>query len=226
MNRILKILVCAGLALTLHPSPFSAAQAQITHNSQGRLDENAVAALNKASAKFNQNVSFTVTLTNLDSKKKTVGKQTAHVRYSKGKYRLTLPDQELISDGTTLWHWNKQANEVAINNLASDNDDDIDRLNPGRLLSNYQKAFRAKYIRTDDDGAAVIDLQPRSARSYHKIRLFIDEESGLLRRMEVHKYDSSRDIYDVSDFKRASNAASQFTFDPAKHPEVETIDMR
>ena len=224
MRKILKISICASLIFVFQSLVLNPVSAQITHNSQGRLDENATAALGKASAKFNQNVSFTVTLTNLDSKKKPVGKQSAQVRYSKGKYRLTLPDQELISDGATVWHWNKTAGEVAINNLASD--DDIDLLNPGRLLSNYQKAFKAKYIRTDDDGTAIVDLQPRSARSYHKIRLFIDEESGLLRRMEVHKYDSSRDIYDVSDFKRASNAASQFTFDPAKHPEVEIIDMR
>ena len=72
----------------------------------------------------------------------------------------------------------------------------------------------------------MIDLQPRSARSYHKIRLFIDEESGLLKRMEVQKYDSSREIYDLSAFKRTANAASQFTFDPSMHKGVEIIDMR
>ena len=104
--------------------------------------------------------------------------------------------------------------------------DDIDLMNPGRLLANYEQSFKAKYIRTDDDGTAVIDLQPRSARSYHKIRLFIDEESGLLKRMEVQKYDSSREIYDITNFKRIANAASQFTFDTALHPDVEVIDMR
>ena len=105
-------------------------------------------------------------------------------------------------------------------------DDDIDLLNPGRLLAGYGKSFKAKYIRTDDDGTAIVDLQPRSTRSYHKIRLYIKEDDGLLRRMEVHKYDSSRENYDIIDFKRASNAASQFTFDAAKHPDVEVIDMR
>ena len=199
------------------------AQAQITHASQGRLDENATEALKKASDRFNQNVSFTVTLTTYDSKRKETGSHKAEVRYNKGKYRLVLPDQELISDGTTVWHWNKQAKEVTVNALS---DDDIDLMNPGRLLANYNRSFKAKYIRTDDDGTAVIDLQPRSARSYHKIRLMIDEESGLLKRMEVHKFDSSREVYVITDFKRTANAASQFTFDAAKHPDVEIIDMR
>lgn len=217
-KTVLILLAVAALVLL----PFGP-QAQITHASQGRLDENATEVLKKAAARFDKNVSFTVTMTVLDGKKQQKARQSAEVRYSKGKYRLVLPDQELISDGTTVWHWNKQANEVTVSAMSND---DIDLLNPGRLLANYSKSFKAKYIRTDDDGTAIVDLQPRSTRSYHKIRLFLKEDDGLLRRMEVHKYDSGRENYDITDFKRASNAASQFTFDAAKHPEVEVIDMR
>lgn len=219
MRKTVLILLAVAAFVLL---PF-APQAQITHASQGRLDENATEVLKKAAARFDKNVSFTVTMTVLDGKKQQKARQSAEVRYSKGKYRLVLPDQELISDGTTVWHWNKQANEVTVSAMS---DDDIDLLNPGRLLANYSKSFKAKYIRTDDDGTAIVDLQPRSTRSYHKIRLFLKEDDGLLRRMEVHKYDSGRENYDITDFKRASNAASQFTFDAAKHPEVEVIDMR
>ena len=161
--------------------------------------------------------------TKLDSKKQEKAHQSAQVRYNKGKYRLTLPDQELICDGTTVWHWNKTAKEVTINNMV---DDDIDLLNPGRLLAGYGKSFKAKYIRTDDDGTAIVDLQPRSTRSFHKIRLFINEEDGLLRRMEVHKFDSSREVYDFSNFKKVATPDTEFTFDPAKHAGVEVIDMR
>lgn len=211
------------LLILLMLLPMGLVQAQITHASQGRLDENATAALKKASDRFNQNVSFKVTATMYDSQRKKTGSHSAEVRYNKGKYRLVTDNQELISDGVTVWHWNKAAKEVTVNNLGTD---DIDLLNPGRLLANYNQSFKAKYIRTDDDGTAIIDLQPRSARSYHKIRLFIDEESGLLKRMEVQKFDSSREVYDISDFKRTANAASQFTFDPAKHTDVEIIDMR
>jgi outer membrane lipoprotein-sorting protein len=213
-----KILIALLPLLLLLP-----ARAQITHNSQGQLDQNATDILKKASARFQQNVAFNVTATILDGNKKQLAKHTAQVRYHKGKYHLVMEGQELISDGTVVWQWNKQANEVAINNLSTD---DVDLLNPGRLLENYQRNFKAKYIRTDDDGTAIIDLTPRSTRSYHKIRLFIKEDDGLVRRIEVQKYDSGREIYDISDFKRASNAASQFTFDPAKHPGVEVIDMR
>ena len=163
-----KILIALLPLLLLLP-----ARAQITHNSQGQLDQNATDILKKASARFQQNVAFNVTATILDGNKKQLAKHTAQVRYHKGKYHLVMEGQELISDGTVVWQWNKQANEVAINNLSTD---DVDLLNPGRLLENYQRNFKAKYIRTDDDGTAIIDLTPRSTRSYHKIRLFIKED--------------------------------------------------
>lgn len=223
MYKLFKVFVCASLIFGFQLSIDNPAQAQITHNSQGRLDENAMAALKKAAEQFDKNVSFTVTMTVLNSEKKQTAKQSAEVRYHKGKYRLILPEMEVISDGTTVWQWNKQAKEVAIHNMV---EGDVDLLNPGHLLANYSKSFKAKYIRTDDDGTAVIDMQPNAKRSYHKIRIFIDEESGLLKRMEVHKYDSGREIYDISGFKRAANAASQFTFDLAQHSDVEVIDMR
>ena len=221
MHNLFKVLVCACLVVTCHLSPFTL-NAQITHSNQGQVDKTADALMKKAAGKFG-NVSFSVTATVLDSKKKETLRQTAQVLYCKGHYRVTVADQEIICDGTTVWQWNKSAKEVVVNNMSND---DMNLFNPARLLANYDKNFRAKYIRTDDDGTAVVDLQPRSARSFHKIRLFMVEKSGLLRRMEVHKFDSGREVYDISNFKNAGTSASQFTFDAAKHPGVEVIDMR
>ena len=199
------------------------AMAQITHDRQGQRDETAAALLKKAAAKFDQNVSFNVAATTFDAEKKQGGSQKAQVLYYRGKYRLTFADQVLICDGTTIWHWNKTSREVMVSTLGSD---DIDLFNPGRLLAGYERSFRAKYIRTEDDGTAVVDLQPRSARSFHKIRLLLDAKSGLLKRMEVHKYDGGREVYDVSAFKRANTPAAEFTFDAKQNPNVEIIDMR
>lgn len=221
MHNLFKVLVCACLVVTCHLSPFTL-NAQITHSNQGQVDKTADALMKKAAGKFG-NVSFSVTATVLDCKKKETLRQSAQVLYCKGHYRVTVADQEIICDGTTVWQWNKSAKEVVVNNMSND---DMNLFNPARLLASYDKNFRAKYIRTDDDGTAVVDLQPRSARSFHKIRLFMVEKSGLLRRMEVHKFDSGREVYDISNFKNAGTSASQFTFDAAKHPGVEVIDMR
>lgn len=222
MKKFLKIILCASLFFNCHLS--FTASAQINHSKDGPLDAQAEAVLKKAAALFDQNVSFAVKMVSLDNKKVQTFTQTANVHYCKGKYRLSAADQELICDGSTVWHWNKTQKEVSVNNLG---EDDIDLLNPGRLLANYKRSFRAKFIRTEDDGTTVIDMQPRSNRSYHKIRLFINERNGRLKSMEVHKYDSSREIYTITNFKVERNyPASNFTFNPASHPDVEVIDMR
>lgn len=196
-------------------------QAQISHTEQGAVDQKADALLKRAAAQFG-NVSFKVTASMLDAQKKETLRQTAQVLYCKGCYRVSVADQEVICDGKTVWQWNKTAREVAVTNMSTD---DVDLMNPARLLKNYDKSFRAKYIRTDE-GVALVDLQPRSARSFHKIRLFMNEKNGQLQRMEVHKYDSSREVYEITEFKRASTPASKFTFDPSQHAGVEIIDMR
>ena len=221
MKRLIKILVCFGLIFNFQFSIFNSVQAQITHSEQGAVDQRADALLKRAAGRF-ANVSFTVTATMFDSQKKETLRQTAQVLYCKGCYRVSVADQEVICDGTTVWQWNKAAREVMVTNVGTD---DVDLMNPARLLKNYDKSFRAKYIRSDD-GVAVVDLQPRSARSFHKIRLFIGEKGGLLQRMEVHKYDSSREVYVITDFAKASTPASQFTFNPSQHAGVELIDMR
>jgi outer membrane lipoprotein-sorting protein len=222
MKSLLKILLCAGLALALHPSSFSLVSAQITPNSQGRLDENATAALKKAVKKL-QNVSFTVKMTALDGQKKKTFERQAEVNYLGSKYSVVTSEEEIYCDGKTVWYWNKQAKEVSLNNI--EEDDGMNLLNPASLMSHYNDNFRAKYIRTDDDGTAIVDLQPRSAQSFHKIRLLINEESGELKCIEVHKYDSSREIYTFSK-QKYGKVKGTFSFDTKAHPEVEVIDMR
>ena len=223
MKKLLKIWVFASLIFTFHIPLFTSTQAQITHKGQERLDENATAVLKKAIKKLD-NASFTVNMTALDSQKKKTFERDAVVRYLNNCYHVTTSEEELYCDGKTVWFWNKQAKELTINNV--EDDDGMNLLNPGSLMRHYQDNFRAKYIRTEDDGTAVIDLQPRSARSFHKIRLFINEKSGELKRLEVHKYDSSRELYTFSKHQYGKVKMIGFVFDTKAHPEIEVIDMR
>lgn len=218
-----KTLIAAlALTLALAAAPALRLGAQITHNAQGATDATATALLNKAAEKL-KNVSFTVTMTALDSQKKPLSTQRAQVSYRNGKYRMVAADQEIVCNGTDVWHINKSAREVTVSPVPPD--DDMNLLNPSAMMANYNKNFRAKYIRTDDDGTAIVDLQPRTARSFHKLRLAIDEKSGRLKRLEVHKYDSSREVYEFSNHSHAP-AASTYRYDAAAHAGMELIDMR
>ncbi len=199
--------------------------AQITHTSKGAVDENANKILKSAAKKFNSGaVSFNVTLINKDTDKKETARMKAEVLYSQGRYRATMDGDALYCDGNSVWHWSKETNEVVVNPMSTSEDN---LMNPAAILNNYQKNFRAKFIRQEADGNAVIDMTPKSAKSYHKIRLIIGAGNGMLKRMEMHNYDGSCGEFVVSNFKSGVTVAdSDFTFPKAQYPNAEIIDMR
>ena len=209
--------------LTLMLAVFGTAFAQLTHTANGSVDQNANAIVKKAAAKMSGTVSFTVTVVNTDANKKETFRQKAEILYNSPRYRVKAGDLELYCDGKDVWQLNKKAKEVVITPM-SDADDDI--TNPAKLLSNYSKNYRAKFIREEEDGTDVVDLQPIKGRVYHKIRLFIDSKTGLLKKMEQHNYDSSRGVYTISNFKNAKATDVDFTYNSKANPGVEVVDMR
>ena len=203
----------------------SGLQAQITHTANGDVDQNAAKILKKASSVFEKSaVSFSVTMINREGSKKETARQKADVIYSKGRYRVSAEGQTLFCDGKDVWQWDHAAKEVTVNTLAPSSDD---LLNPAALLANYGKNFKAKFIRLEDDGTAVVDLTPFKAKSYYKIRMLINSKNGFIRQMEIHNFDSSEGIYQVSAFKSGAKCSdADFHFDSAANKGVEVIDMR
>lgn len=199
------------------------AAAQITHTSSGATDQAANTVLKKAANKMSGTVSFTISLISYDSNKKETMKQKVTVLYNSPRYRVRAGEIELYCDGKSVWQLNKSAREVVVTNL-SDDDDDI--TNPAKLLKNYSKNYKAKFIREEQDGTAIIDLQPHKSKSYHKIRLFIDAKTGLLKKMEQHNFDSSRSEYKISNFKNTTASDTDFVFDAKSYPGIEVVDMR
>lgn len=200
----------------------SASYAQLTHTANGTVDQNATNIIKKASAKMSGTVSFSVTVVNYDANKKETFRQKADVLYNAPRYRVKAGSVEIYCDGKSVWQVNKSAKEVVVTPIA-DSDDDL--TNPARLLANYSKNYRAKFIREEENGTSIVDLQPNKGRSYHKIRIYIDK-NGQLKKLEQHNYDSSRSEYTVSNFKNVSASDSDFVFDTKANPGIEVIDMR
>lgn len=218
MKKIIIMMVVAVMATT--------AMGQLTHTATGTVDENAEKVLKKAHEMFEKSsgISFDVTMVSRDSQKKETGRQKAKVLYSKGKYRVEMADGTLYCDGKSTWHWNKGTKEVMVNTISTADDD---LMNPARLLANYKKNFKAKYIRQDADGTDVVDLTPKKAKSYHKIRLLINSKNSRIKRMEIHNYDSSEGLVDVSNVQMGVKCGDKdFVFDSEANKGVEIIDMR
>ncbi len=142
------------------------------------------------------------------------------------KYKLNISGQTVICDGTTIWTYIKDANEVQINS-ATDSDESI---TPSNLLSSYSKNYKSKFVHETfmyGTTVNVIDLTPTEGKSYSKVRVVIDKAKDQL--LELTIFDKNGSTYSYIIKKFTPNAAikdSEFTFNKADYPDADIVDMR
>lgn len=169
--------------------------------------------------------SFSVTLTNDVDKvnEEFKGKMTV-----KGeKYRLTLPEQEVVNNGTTLWTYLPEAKEVNIDNFDPNSDD----LNPTKFYEIYKKGYKYIYLEDKMEGGVmceVVDLVPeKKDAQYFKVRMNIVKKDKSIQSWTMFDKAQNRYKYLITKFNPAAKVEdSFFTFDTKKYPGVEVIDLR
>jgi hypothetical protein len=135
--------------------------------------------------------------------------------------------QTVMCDGNTTWTYMKESNEVQI----SDNKPSADAITPTSIFTMYEKGFKSKFLANKTiAGKAVqlIELTPDdNKKSYFKIQLTIDKVGKYVNEAKV--FDKNGNIYTYSIVKFTPNAAvtdDLFSFNKAKYPGVEIVDLR
>lgn len=185
--------------------------------------------LDKMSAKNKSyttiSVDFTVTIDN---------KQTQHKSDHPGqllvkgdKYRLDIMNTTTYFDGTDVYAWSKDVNEVTV----SLPDEADDTATPMKLFAAYETGYRMLYLNSitvDGRACGEVDLYPEDLSSpITRVRLVIDEASYVVKSLMQQGKDGTNFYVKVNKFKSGSAIAdSEFVFNKAAHPEVEIIDMR
>ena len=142
------------------------------------------------------------------------------------KYNLKIAGQEIICDGTTVWTYIEDAEEVQVNSV-EDNDETI---TPNNLFSSYQKDYKSKFVRETfqyGTDVYVIDMTPLEGKNFSKVRIIIDKDK--LEILDFTIFDNSGSSYSYVINKFIPNVEvsdSGFTFNPADYPDVEVVDMR
>ncbi|MGD9930414.1 MAG: outer membrane lipoprotein carrier protein LolA [Mangrovibacterium sp.] len=142
------------------------------------------------------------------------------------KYQLKLPllGLEIYCNGSNVWTYMKDANEVSIAGL---DEDSGEMMNPSKLFTIYEEGFNYKFVEETAD-MYVIDLFPQTnAIEYSKIRIQVDKKQMLIKKAEMVGQEGNNYIVKVNDLKTNVPAEdSAFVFDKSKHPGVEVIDLR
>jgi outer membrane lipoprotein-sorting protein len=143
------------------------------------------------------------------------------------KYHISLAGQEIICDGTTVWTYMKDANEVQVSayNPAEQS------ISPTKLFTNfYDKEYTYRYLgarKVGGKSASVIEMTPVSkGRQFNKVELAIDKNNTIAGG-NIFEKNGNQYQYEVSGFTaNPALADAQFTFNAKAYPGVEVVDLR
>lgn len=163
-----------------------------------------------------------------DAKGKVMSTKKGTVWMKGNKYRVSFGGQEIFSDGKTIWNYDKNSNEVTINNV----DASASTLTPQKLFTNfYDKDFLYMLNGEKKVGAKTvqeIEMTPTDkSKPFHKVYLQVDKAAKTIYSTKVLENGGNRYTYTVSNMKTNSQLAdNQFLFDKKKYPGVEEVDLR
>lgn len=194
----------------------------------GKSDADAKKILDAVSTKFKTYKSvvagFSLKIENGNGK--TMGTKTGTVFMKGTKYRVSVAGQEIFSDGSNIWTYEKSSNEVTINKI----DPIANTLTPQKLFTNfYDKDFLYKLNGTVKEAGKVaqeIELTPiDKSKPFHKVLLYIDKSNIVS--TKVFEKNGNRYTYSMSNMKTGTVVGDDtFIFDAKKYPGVEVVDLR
>jgi outer membrane lipoprotein carrier protein len=140
------------------------------------------------------------------------------------KFHLILPEQEVMTDGTTQWTYIKKDNEVAV----TDYEPDEDELTPNKIYELYEKDYEAGYIQDKTEGGVVyeiVELKPKNKNAdFTKIRLTIVKEGKSIKSWQIFERNATQYVYTINKFATITVGDTYFKFDPKKYSPVPKVE--
>ncbi|MEP7266966.1 MAG: outer membrane lipoprotein carrier protein LolA [Saprospiraceae bacterium] len=154
--------------------------------------------------------------------------QKGNLQIKGRKFHLSVADQELFSDQTTLWTYLKKRNEVQLQDAENI---EKDPMSPFKLLQIHDSPeFTYVYAGSDKKGTETLDIiefKPLDKNAeFFKIKVDIDHDKKQYKKLVL--YLKNGDIYTLSidsQLKKSFSDAA-FSFDTKKHMGVKTEDLR
>ena len=194
----------------------------------GTSDPQAKKILDGVSAKFKTyravQAKFSLKIEN--NAGKSLGSKMGTVYMKGSKYRISVTGQEIFSDGSNVWTYDKPSNEVTISKI----DPTANTITPQKLFTNfYDKDFLYKLNGLSKVGGKSlneIELTPTDkSKAFFKILLYVDKNSIVSTKL----FEKTGNRYTYNTSSLVGNAAipdATFVFDAKKFPGAELVDLR
>ncbi len=134
-------------------------------------------------------------------------------------FRLTTPDMGVWYNGVEQWTLFADAGEV---NLSQPDPSELQAINPFMLYSLYKSGYHC----TLSTAGAVV-MNPESDEPIKSITLIIDKQRLTPKEIVVENSDQSQYTIKVVAYESGLDLQPQtFSYDAARYPDVEVIDLR
>jgi outer membrane lipoprotein-sorting protein len=197
---------------------------------QVKNDPEAKAILDAVSAKFKTfttvQATFSYKVENASGKQ--LFNKAGSIMMKGTKYRVSFSGQEIFCNGTTVWNYDKAANEVTISKL----DASSGMITPQKLFTNfYDKDFLYTLNgekKVGNKPMQEIEMTPvDKSKPFHKVYVLVDKSAKTIYSTKVLENAGNRYTYTVNSMKtNKSIDDSKFVFDKSKYPGVEEVDLR
>jgi outer membrane lipoprotein carrier protein len=191
--------------------------------------QKALSILDAMSKKYKELSSFKAKFTYSMENQATGSKETAkgEITVKGTKFYLKMANQEIYNNGSTVWTYMKDANEVNITN----NDPDEDELNPTKIYTLYKKGYKYRFLEDKlINGAAheIVELNPEDTKKkFFKVKIEINKKDRTVRSWQIFEKNGNRFTYLVEQFTpNIAVTDANFNFDKAKYPGVSVEELR
>jgi outer membrane lipoprotein-sorting protein len=146
------------------------------------------------------------------------------------KYHLQMPKQgvEVFSDGTTLYNYMKEGNQVTISNI---DDQSSGLMDPSAIFTIYEKGFKSEFVDEKKMGTKTvyhINLFPDTDEfDISKAEVYIDKASMMIQAANLYATDGNLYVIEVNKIETNQDFPdTNFVFNKANYTDVELIDLR
>jgi outer membrane lipoprotein-sorting protein len=141
-------------------------------------------------------------------------------------YRIEMEGQVIISDGITIWTFLEDSEEVMVSSV----EDSEESISPTQILSKYTDSYKAKFgtdKKYKNSNIKEICLRPNDKNSFEKLSVIVNSNKLSLESFSVYDANGNVFTYHIINLQADIELPlDTFTFDYAKYPDVEVIDMR
>ena len=138
-------------------------------------------------------------------------------------YKLQILGQDIICDGTTIWNYNADAEEVMISEV----DDSEGGNSPLEIVNSYYDNITAQYV---DEAGTIKKIEVKTLEGDENIqKIIVTIDTNTLEIKDLHVYDNNKNefVYVITKLVTNQNLpADFFTFKESDYPDAEIIDMR